>query len=154
MEYSRRGTYRDVSVAADWVIPRILSSSSLSVSLTQKKSCSLPFKDDFYYYLHYSTCILHCYTLLNSKFIIMASPRPASGSSSREETTNVPRSDYPSADDLGCLDVSDNSSIDFCNICNFQSVEHHLSSTKPHVFFLTEIQLSMATDSSPFSVPS
>ena len=33
-------------------------------------------------------------------------------------------------------------SIDFCNIrgliSNFQSVEHYLSSTKPHLLFLTE----------------
>ncbi|MPC32612.1 hypothetical protein E2C01_025932 [Portunus trituberculatus] len=48
--------------------------------------------------------------------------------------------------------------INFCNIrglrSNFQSVEHHLSSTKPHLLFLTETQLSEATDSGPFSVPS
>ena len=46
-------------------------------------------------------------------------------------------------------------SINFCNIrglrSNFQSVEHHLSSTKPHLLFLTETQVS---DSNPFSVPS
>ena len=89
----------------------------------------------------------------------MALPRPASESLSGEGTINVPRSDCPSADDLGCLDTSSNSfSLDFCNICghisNFQSVEHHLSSTKLQLLFLTEIQLSMTTDSSPFSVPS
>ncbi|MPC54814.1 hypothetical protein E2C01_048740 [Portunus trituberculatus] len=47
--------------------------------------------------------------------------------------------------------------IHFCIIrglrSNFQSVENHLSSTKPHLF-LTDAQLSEATDSSPFSVPS
>ncbi|MPC44743.1 hypothetical protein E2C01_038423 [Portunus trituberculatus] len=37
---------------------------------------------------------------------------------------------------------------------NFQAVEHHLSSTKPHHLFLTEIQLPEASDRSPFSVPS
>ena len=51
-----------------------------------------------------------------------------------------------------------NFSLDFCNIrglrSNFQSVEHHLSSTKPHVLFLTETQLSVTTDSKPFSIPS
>ena len=36
----------------------------------------------------------------------------------------------------------------------FQSVEHHLSSTKPHLLFLTETQLSVTTDSNPFSVSS
>ena len=48
--------------------------------------------------------------------------------------------------------------LDFCNIrgleSNLQSVEHHLTSTKPHLVFLTETQLSVTTDSSPFSVPS
>ena len=48
-------------------------------------------------------------------------------------------------------------SINFCNIRgfrpNFKSVEHHLSSTKPHLLFLTETQVSEATDSNPFSVP-
>ena len=58
-----------------------------------------------------------------------------------------------------CLDTSSNIfTLDFCNICglrsNFQSVEHHLSSTKSHLLFLTETQLSVTTDSSPFSVPS
>ena len=33
-------------------------------------------------------------------------------------------------------------------------MEHHLSSTKPHLLFLTETQLFVTTDSSPFSVPS
>ena len=49
-------------------------------------------------------------------------------------------------------------SINFCNIrdlrSNFQFVEHHLSYTKPHLLFLTETQVSEATDSNPFSVPS
>ncbi|MPC14154.1 hypothetical protein E2C01_006910 [Portunus trituberculatus] len=38
-------------------------------------------------------------------------------------------------------------------VANSQS-EHHLSSTKPHLLFLTETQLSEATDSSPFFVRS
>ena len=42
---------------------------------------------------------------------------------------------YITADNLGCFDTSSNTlSIDFCNIreirSNFQSVEHHFSSTK------------------------
>ena len=56
-----------------------------------------------------------------------------------------------------CLDTSSNTFIhDFYNIrdhrSNFQSVEHYLSSTKPHLLFLTETQLSVTIDSSPFSV--
>ena len=57
------------------------------------------------------------------------------------------------------VDTSSNTfTLDFCNIhgliSNFQSVEHHLSSIKPHLLFLTETQLSVTTDSNPFSVPS
>ena len=48
--------------------------------------------------------------------------------------------------------------INFCNICslrsNFQSVEHHLSSSKPYLLFLTETKLSETTDSSLYPVPS
>ena len=47
-------------------------------------------------------------TLFNSKFIIMVSLRPTSESLSGERTTNVPKSDYPSADDIRCLDTSSN----------------------------------------------
>ena len=36
---------------------------------------------------------------------------------------------------------------------NFQSVKHHLFYTEPHLVFLTETQVSEATNSSPFSVP-
>ena len=83
----------------------------------------------------------------------------ASESLSGEGTRNVPRSDHPQGDDSRCLDTSSNClSINFCNIrglrSNFQSVEHHLSSAKPHLLFLTETQVSVATDSTPFSVPS
>ena len=89
----------------------------------------------------------------------MISPYLASKTPSGEGTTNIPKSDCPSADDLGCLDTSSNTfTLDFCDIrclkSNFQSVEHHLSSTKPHLLFLTETKLSVTTDSSPFSVPS
>ena len=89
----------------------------------------------------------------------MALPHPASESPSEKETTNVPRSNCSSADDLRCLDTSSNTfTLDFCNIrglrSNLQSVEHHLSSIKPHLLFLTETKLSVITDSSPFSVPS
>ena len=89
----------------------------------------------------------------------MALHDTASESLSGEGTRNVPRSDHPQGDDSRCLDTSSNClSINFCNIrglrSNFQSVEHHLSSAKPHLLFLTETQVSVATDSRPFSVPS
>ena len=55
-------------------------------------------------------------------------------------------------------EVNTNQLYDFCNVrglrSNVQSVEHYLSSTKPHLLFLTETQLSVATDNSLFSVPS
>ncbi|MPC43102.1 hypothetical protein E2C01_036739 [Portunus trituberculatus] len=87
----------------------------------------------------------------------MGTPNHASESPSGEGTKNVPRLDASLNDDLKCLDTSLNFLyINFCNIhalrSNFQSVEHHLSSIKPHLF-LTETQLSEATESSPFSVP-
>ncbi|XP_063889700.1 uncharacterized protein LOC135116266 [Scylla paramamosain] len=80
-------------------------------------------------------------------------------SPSGEGTINVPRSDCLSVKDPKCLDTPLNFFfINFCNIrsqrSNFQSVEHHLSSSKPHLLFLTETQVSEATDSSSFSVPS
>ncbi|MPC28281.1 hypothetical protein E2C01_021482 [Portunus trituberculatus] len=76
----------------------------------------------------------------------MGTPNHASESPSREGTKSVPRSDASLSDNCKCLDTSINFFyINFCNICclrsNFQSVEHHLSSTKPHLF-LTETQLS------------
>ncbi|MPC38563.1 hypothetical protein E2C01_032072 [Portunus trituberculatus] len=89
----------------------------------------------------------------------MATPNPASQFLSGEGTRNVPRSDSFLNDDPKCLDTSLNFFfINFCNIrglrSNFQSVEYHLSSTKPHLLFLTETQMSEATDITPFSVPS
>ena len=89
----------------------------------------------------------------------MAYNHPASESPSGEGTINVPRPDGPPDNDSGCLGTSSSLFyINFCNIrglsSNFQSVEYHLSSTKPHLLFLTETQLSEATDSSPYSVPS
>ncbi|MPC25897.1 hypothetical protein E2C01_019021 [Portunus trituberculatus] len=89
----------------------------------------------------------------------MATSNTASESTSGEETRNVPRSDCSPGGDPKCLDTSlDFFFINFCNIrslrSDFQSVEHHLSSTKLHLLFLNETQLSEATDSSPFSVPS
>ncbi|MPC99397.1 hypothetical protein E2C01_094810 [Portunus trituberculatus] len=67
---------------------------------------------------------------------IIVTPNPASESPSGKGTRNVPRSD-------SSLDTSLNIFyINFCNIrdlrSNFQSVEHHHSSTKPHLHFLTE----------------
>ena len=89
----------------------------------------------------------------------MTSPHPASESPTGEGTTHIPRLDCPSAYDLGCLDISSNTfTLDFYNIrglrSNLQSVEQHICFTKPHLLFLTVIQLSVTTDSSPFSVPS
>ena len=83
----------------------------------------------------------------------------ASESPSGEGTRNVPRSDGSPGNDFRCLDTSSNFLyINFCNIrglrSNFQSVDHHLSSSKPHLLFLTETQVSVATDSNLFSVPS
>src|SRR5256885_14526737 len=53
---------------------------------------------------------------------------------------------------------SDSFVTHFCNIrglcSNFPDVEHHLFSTKPHLLFLTETQLSERSDSNPYSVPS
>ncbi|MPC24639.1 hypothetical protein E2C01_017726 [Portunus trituberculatus] len=87
----------------------------------------------------------------------MASPNPASESPSGKETRNVLRSDCSLGGDPKCLDTSLDIFINFCNIrclrSKFQSVEHHFSSTKPHLF-LTETQLFEATDSSLYSVPS
>ncbi|MPC30389.1 hypothetical protein E2C01_023652 [Portunus trituberculatus] len=60
-----------------------------------------------------------------------ATPNPASASPCGEGTRHVPKSDCYFIDDPKCLDTSLN--INFYNIrrliTNFQSVEHHLSST-------------------------
>ncbi|MPC13805.1 hypothetical protein E2C01_006552 [Portunus trituberculatus] len=71
------------------------------------------------------------------------------------ESAYVPKSDASLSDDHKCLDTSLNFFyINFCNIhglrSNFQCVEHHLSSTKPHLRFLTETELSQATVTSYF----
>ena len=90
----------------------------------------------------------------------MASFNSASESPSGEGTRNVPSPDpTPGDGPTRCPDNSSNSfSIHFCNIrglrSNFHSVEHHLSSSKPHLLFLTETQVSVATDSTLYSVPS
>ncbi|MPC40330.1 hypothetical protein E2C01_033886 [Portunus trituberculatus] len=89
----------------------------------------------------------------------MATPNPVLESPSGEETRNFPRSDCSLVDDPKCFDTSLNFFfINFCNIhglrSNFQSIEHLLSSIKPHLLFFTETQLPEASDSSPFSVPS
>ncbi|MPC57526.1 hypothetical protein E2C01_051507 [Portunus trituberculatus] len=85
----------------------------------------------------------------------MATPNPASECPSWEGTRNVPKLDCSVDGDHKYLDTFLNFSyINFSNICslrsNFQSVEHHLSSTKPYLLFLTE--LSQAPDSCLFSV--
>ncbi|MPC95345.1 hypothetical protein E2C01_090552 [Portunus trituberculatus] len=86
-------------------------------------------------------------------FILIRSPLLGRG------PKNFPRSDYPPISDPKCLDTSLNVFlINFCNIrglrFNFQFVEHHLSSNKPYLLFLTETQLSEDTGSRPCFVPS
>ncbi|MPC62917.1 hypothetical protein E2C01_057007 [Portunus trituberculatus] len=86
----------------------------------------------------------------------MATPNPASESLSEEGTRNAPWTNCSLGGDPKCLDTSlDFFFINFCNIrghrCNLKSVEHHFSSTKPRLLFLTETQLSGATNSGPFS---
>src|ERR1044072_5045811 len=48
--------------------------------------------------------------------------------------------------------------INFCNIrgllSNIPFVEHHLSSSKPHLLFLTETQMLKCADSKPYSITS
>ena len=63
------------------------------------------------------------------------------------------------ASDLpACCDSRSVFLLNFCNIrglrSNFNSVEHHLSSAKPHLLFLTETQVDGRSDSKPYSVPS
>ena len=107
-------------------------------------------------YLH----TLNTHNSFHSKFINMASNKPASESLTGEGTINIPRSACLNGDDpMRCPDNAPNSFfLNFCNIrglhSNFPSVEHHLSSSKPHLLFLTETQLSEATDSNLYSVPS
>ena len=71
-------------------------------------------------------------------------------------TINSPRSASLHGNDSACLDTSQLFYLNFCNIrglsSNFQSVEHHLLSAKPHLLFLTETQVSEHTDSIPYSV--
>ncbi|XP_050709244.1 uncharacterized protein LOC126994048 [Eriocheir sinensis] len=75
-------------------------------------------------------------------------------------TTNSPREDSLSGCRLErCLDNSSNLFlINFCNNrglrSNFHSVEHPLSSSKPHLLFLTETQVSEVTDSNLYYFPS
>ncbi|MPC86992.1 hypothetical protein E2C01_081838 [Portunus trituberculatus] len=72
----------------------------------------------------------------------MATPNAASESPSGEGSRKGPRSDSSLNNNHICLETSLNFFyINFCNIpsfrSNFQSEEHHLSSTKA-LFFLTE----------------
>ena len=57
-----------------------------------------------------------------------------------------------------CPDARSSFFINFCNIrglfTNFHFVEHHLSSSRPHLLFLTETQVSECSDSKPYSVSS
>ena len=69
VKYSRRGTYRNIGGAADLVNPVSSFPNSLNVSLTQESSCSLPLKDNFYYYFHNTTYTLQFYILQLKIFI-------------------------------------------------------------------------------------
>ncbi len=77
-----------------------------------------------------------------------------------EATRNVLRSDLTLDNDSErCPGNSSNFFwINFCNSSglrpNFHFTEHHLSSSKPYLLFLTEIQASEATNSNFYSVPS
>ncbi|MPC37507.1 hypothetical protein E2C01_030989 [Portunus trituberculatus] len=89
----------------------------------------------------------------------MATPNLTSEFHSEKGTRNALRSDCSLGGDPKCLDTSLNFFfINFCNMrglrSNFQSVEHHLSSTKSYLLFLTKTQLYEASDNSPFYVPS
>lgn len=81
---------------------------------------------------------------------------PTSDSPSAEDNMSIPRSDcFPRAD-RKCLETpSQFFLINFYNIGGhgpiFQSIKHHLSSTKLHIL-PTETQVSEATNSAPFSV--
>src|SRR6201990_2578954 len=57
-----------------------------------------------------------------------------------------------------CLGARSSFFINFCNIrglfTNFHFVEHHLSSSRPHLLFFTETQVSECFDSKPYSFSS
>src|SRR6201990_3098882 len=57
---------------------------------------------------------------------------------------------------LTCPGARSSFLINFCNIrglfSNLHFVEHHLSSSRPHLLFLTEIQVSECSESKPYSV--
>jgi hypothetical protein len=57
-----------------------------------------------------------------------------------------------------CPGIRSSFFINFCNIrglqSNLQSVEHHLSSSKPQILFLTETQVSEGSDSNLYSISS
>ncbi len=94
------------------------------------------------------------------KYFKIAFNNPASESPTGEGTRNAPRLDPTSdGDSQRCHDNSTNFFfINFCNIhglrSNFHSFQHHLSSSKPHLLFLTETQVLGATDRNLYSVPS
>ena len=126
---------------------------SLSVSFTQESSCSLRSKDNFYYYLHNTTGTLHFYALQLILYNGLTTPSlgiPIWGGDHKMSPAWI----TPLKTTLGVLTLPLILFLDFCNInglrSNFQSVELHLSSTKPHLLFLTETQLPVTTDSSPF----
>src|ERR1044072_281718 len=72
----------------------------------------------------------------------------ASGDGAGATTTRPP----------ACPDARSIFFINFCNIrglhSNFHFVEHHLSSSRPHLLFLTETEMFERSDSKPYSVSS
>ena len=130
-----------------------------------------------------STPILHTFPHFTSAYsyitfikqIKMAKPTAASemlrGAASKECPSSTPHPiitwELAASDDgdgaamtrrPACPGARSSFFINFCNIrglfTNFPFVEHHLSSSKPHLLFLTETQLLECADSKPYSVTS
>ncbi len=121
-----------------------------------RSACSLKTNSHTFYttYVHYLNTL--CFKIKNT----MASFNFASESPFGKGTRNVLRPDQTPGDDptRRSGNSSNSFSIHFCNIRglrpNFHSVEHHLLSSKPHLLFLTETQVSRATDMNLYSIPS
>ena len=129
------------------LFPKSAPPFSPSISFPLEISCSLPFKDNFFYYLHNITTT-YTLTLSANQNLKIATKHTVLESLYGEGTTNVTRLDISTADDLGCPNTSSNTfTLHFCNIrsirSNFQSVKYHLSFTKPFLLFLNVTQLSV-----------
>jgi hypothetical protein len=83
-------------------------------------------------------------------------PRPAPPPSITWDLATPDAGVGVASDPPTCPDTRPSFLIDFCNIrglsSNFISVEHHLSTTKPHILVLTETQIHDQSDSDPYSV--